>query len=182
LELGWSEWAAPRRAAGGGGGGGLVAVGDCERVEEHQWEARKLAAGDVGHEEGRRGELRGGLGRGGVNGGDGGSGHRERLGRAPGAGRRVEGEVEGSFAKQKERRRARQRRKRAGNWHTARLGAFVAVARRRPSSACVERPRGFGRPKTGRDEGTARGRQPGLGRRPRLGQHRTEEGEREERE
>ena len=62
MELGWSEWAAPRRAAGGGGGGGLVAVGDCERVEEHQWEARKLAAGDVGHEEGRKGELRGDLG------------------------------------------------------------------------------------------------------------------------
>jgi len=39
-----------------------VAVGDGERVEEHQWEARKLAAGDVGHEEGRRGELRGDLG------------------------------------------------------------------------------------------------------------------------
>ena len=40
----------------------MVAVGDGERVEEHQWEARKLAAGDVGHEEGRRGELRGDLG------------------------------------------------------------------------------------------------------------------------
>ena len=37
-------------------------MGDGERVEEHQWEARKLAAGDVGHEEGRRGELRGDLG------------------------------------------------------------------------------------------------------------------------
>ena len=46
----------------------------------------------------------------------------------------------------------------------------------------VERPRGFGRPKTGRDEGTARGRRPELGRRPRLGQHRTEEGERRESE
>ena len=39
-----------------------MAVGDGERVEEHQWEARKLAAGDVGHEEGRRSELRGDLG------------------------------------------------------------------------------------------------------------------------
>ena len=37
-----------------------MAVGDGERVEEHQWEARKLAAGDVGHEEGRRGDANGG--------------------------------------------------------------------------------------------------------------------------
>ena len=45
-----------------------MAVGDGERVEEHQWEARKLAAGDVGHEGGRRGELRGELGGGGGHG------------------------------------------------------------------------------------------------------------------
>ena len=38
-----------------------MAVGDGERVEEHQWEARKLAAGDVGHEDEWRGELRGEL-------------------------------------------------------------------------------------------------------------------------
>jgi len=99
--------------------------------------------GSVGREEGRRRELRGSLGGGGANGGGGGSGRRGELGSALGAGRRVEGEVEGSFAKQKEGRRARQRRKRAGNWHTARLGAFVAVARRRPSSACAQ-GRGWG--------------------------------------
>ena len=29
-------------------------------------------------------------------------------------------------------------RKRAEKWRTARLGAFVAVARRRPSSACAQ--------------------------------------------
>ena len=49
-----------------------MAVGDGERVEEHQWEARKLAAGDVGHEEGWRRAFRGGLGATALMAGDGG--------------------------------------------------------------------------------------------------------------
>ena len=65
-----------------------MAVGDGERVEEHQWEARKLAAGDVGHEGGRRRGLRGSLGRGGANGGGGG---RFRAEGQTGRGARAQG-------------------------------------------------------------------------------------------
>ena len=82
-----------------------MAVGDCERVEEHQWEARKLAAGDVGHEEGRRGELRGDLGAAALMAAAGGSGRRGELGSALGARKGVEGKVEAARI----RRRGRQR-------------------------------------------------------------------------
>ena len=60
---------APPRNRGGGGGGGPVARGGVEQVGEYQWRARKLAAGFIGHEGGRRRGLRGSLGRGGANGG-----------------------------------------------------------------------------------------------------------------
>ena len=48
--------------------------GDGERVGEYQWRARKVAAGVVGHEEGRRRGLGGELGGGGANGCGSGSG------------------------------------------------------------------------------------------------------------
>ena len=59
-------------AAFGGSGGGPMARGGVEQVGKYQWRARKVAAGVVGHEEGRRSELRGSLGGGGANGGGGG--------------------------------------------------------------------------------------------------------------
>ena len=43
--------------------------GGGERVGEHRWRPRELAAGVIGHEGGRRRGLRGSLGRGGANGG-----------------------------------------------------------------------------------------------------------------
>ena len=46
-----------------------MARGGGERVGEHRCRSRKVAAGVVGHEEGRRRGLRGGLGGGGANGG-----------------------------------------------------------------------------------------------------------------
>ena len=112
-----------------------------------------------------------------------------KLGRAPGAetgsrggGRRLVCEAHG-------REESQQRAQASGE---AAHGSARRVRRRGASTAVlgvrarrwrrVERPRGFGRLKTGRDEGTARGRRPGLGRRPRLSQHRTEEGERRESE
>ena len=62
--------------------------GDGERVGEYQWRARKVAAGVVGHEEGWRRELRGGL-RGG--GGHGGGCARFRRKGVRGAGSRAQG-------------------------------------------------------------------------------------------
>ena len=62
--------------------------GDGEWVGEYQWRARKVAAGDVGHEEGWRRELRGGL-RGG--GGHGGGCARFRRKGVRGAGSRAQG-------------------------------------------------------------------------------------------
>jgi hypothetical protein len=59
----------------------------------------------------------------------GGSGRHGELGLTLGAGRGVAGEGGDSFAKPKEGRRASEVRKQAGNWRTARLGVFVAVAR-----------------------------------------------------
>jgi len=75
--LGWARdgWRRRLRGAGapaaafGGGGGGPVVRGGGERVGEHRWRPRELAAGVVGHEGGRRRGLRGSLGRGGANGG-----------------------------------------------------------------------------------------------------------------
>jgi len=133
-----------------------VAVGDGERVEEHQWEARKLAAGDVGHEEGRRGELRGDLGAAALMEGSGRlwTPRRARFGAWSRKGSR--GEVEGSFAKQKEGRRARQRAQASRELahgtarRVRRRGASTAVLGVRAGRWCrVERPRGFGRTKDG---------------------------------
>jgi len=89
-----ADWSAAAAFPAGLGGG--------EQVGEHQRSMGELSGGSVGREEGRRDELRGGLGRGGANGVGGGSGRRERLGPALGAGRGVEGEVESSLVKQME--------------------------------------------------------------------------------
>ena len=88
--LGWTRdgWRRRLRGAGapaaafggGGGGGGPVVRGGGERVGEHRWRPRELAAGVVGHEGGRRSELRGELGGGGGHGG--GGGRSRRKGRA----------------------------------------------------------------------------------------------------
>ena len=59
-----------------------MARGGVEQVGEHRGEARKLAAGDVGHEDGWRGELRGELGGGGGHGGGGGRSRREKGARS----------------------------------------------------------------------------------------------------
>jgi len=69
--------------AGSGGGGGPAGLSGGEWVGEHRWRARKVAAGVVGHEKGRRRELRRSLGGGGGHGGGGG---RSRLKGACGAG------------------------------------------------------------------------------------------------
>ena len=74
--LGWARDGWRRRlrgavapaAAFGGGGGGPVVRGGGERVGEHRWRPRELAAGVIGHEGGRRRGLRGNLGRGGGHG------------------------------------------------------------------------------------------------------------------
>ena len=88
--------------------------------------------------------------------GGGGSGRRGELGSALGAGRGVEGEVEGSFAKQKEGRRAGQRAQASGE---VAHGTARRVRRRGASTAVlgvragrwrrVERPRGFRRTRDG---------------------------------
>ena len=52
---------APTAAVCGSGGGPAV-LGGGELVRENQWRARKVAAGVVGHEAGRRRGLRGELG------------------------------------------------------------------------------------------------------------------------
>ena len=52
-----------------GGSDRSAVVGDGERVGEYRWRARKLAAGSVGREEGRKRWLRGSLGYGGGHGG-----------------------------------------------------------------------------------------------------------------
>ena len=70
--------------------------------------------------------------------GGGGSGRRGGLGSARGAGRGVEGEGEGPFAKQGKGGERAEGASGLGNWCTARLGSFVAVARRRQSSACAQ--------------------------------------------
>ena len=155
----------------------MVGGGD-ERVEEHQWEARKLATGFAGREGGQKGELRGDLERGGANGGGGGSGRRGELGSALGAGRRVEGKVEGSFAKRKEGRRARQGAQASGE---AAHGTARRVRRRGASTAIlgvragrwrrVERPRDFGRTRDGARRGHGAWPAALTRRRPRLGQH-----------
>ena len=85
--LGWTRdgWRRRLRGAGapaaafGGGGGGPVVRGGGERVGEHRWRPRKLAAGVVGHEGGRRRGLRGELGGGGGHGGGGGRSRQQRL-------------------------------------------------------------------------------------------------------
>ena len=76
MGLGMAGAAAPRRAAAGG----PVVGGDGERVGEHRWRPRELAAGVVGHEGGRRSELRGELEGGGGHGG--GGDRSRRKGRA----------------------------------------------------------------------------------------------------
>ena len=74
---------APRRGADSGGldrgGGGPTALDGGKRVGEHRWRPRELAAGVVGHEGGRRSELRGELGGGGGHGGGGGRSWQQRL-------------------------------------------------------------------------------------------------------
>jgi len=85
--LGWARdgWRRRLRGAGapaaafGSGGGGPVVRGGGERVGEHRWRPRELAAGVVGHEGGRRSELRGELGGGGGHGGGGGCSWQQRL-------------------------------------------------------------------------------------------------------
>ena len=115
--------------------------------------------------------------------GNGSSGRRGKLGRAPGAGRGVEGEVGGLLAKQMEGRRAGRGRKRAEEVAHGTARRVVAVARRAAVLRVragrwrrVERLRGFGRNQgRGSSKGAARGRRPQL-----AG---TEQGrEREERE
>ena len=54
-----------------GGGDRPAVVGDEERVGEHRWRARKLAAGSFGREERRKRGLRGRPASGGANGGSG---------------------------------------------------------------------------------------------------------------
>ena len=167
MELGWPEWAAPRRAAAGGGGwrwrpaaavggggGGLVAVGDGERVEEHQWEARKLAAGDVGHEEGRRGELRGDLGAAALMAGSGRlwTPRGVRFGAWSRKGSRGGGRGLVCEAKGKEESMAEAQASGELAHGTARRvrrrGASTTVLGVRAGRWCrVERPRGFGRTK-----------------------------------
>ena len=56
-------------AAVGGGGGGNTSLGGGGWVREYQWRARKVAAGVVGHKEGRKRGLGGELGGGGGHGG-----------------------------------------------------------------------------------------------------------------
>ena len=99
----------------------------------------KLAEGSVGREKERKRELRGSLGMGGAN------GRRRRLWTprrarlgawsregSRGGGRRPVCAARGG-------RRARLERERAGEkWCTTLVGSFVAVARRRQSSACVQ--------------------------------------------
>ena len=103
----------------------MVGGGD-ERVEEHQWEARKLVTGFAGREGGRKSELRGDLERGGANGGGGDSGRRE--GARPGAQSREErgGEVEGMLAKQWE---GGEQDREWGARRLARHGSVVAARR-----------------------------------------------------
>src|SRR6185437_16651705 len=70
--------------------------------------------------------------------GGGSSGRREGRGSARGAGWGVEGEGGGPFAKQREGGEPGEGASGLGNWCTALLGSFVAVARRRQSSACAQ--------------------------------------------
>ena len=107
----------------GTGGGG--------RVQEVQGGDVELAEGFVGREKERKRELRGSLGMGGANGGRRRlwTLRRARLGAwsregSRGGGRRPVCAARGG-------RRARRWRERLGNWFTALLGSFVAVARRR---------------------------------------------------
>ena len=121
------------------GGGVPAGLGVGEWVGEHQRRVGVLAAGLDGREEGRRRELRGSLGMGGAN------GRRRRLW-TPRRARLGAWSREGSrgggrrpVCAAREGRRARLERERAGEkWCTALLGSFVAVARRRQSSACTQ--------------------------------------------
>ena len=99
-------------------------------MQEVQGGEGELAGGSFGTEGDRRGELHGGYGGAALMAGDSGSGHRGKLGRAPGAGRGVEGEVGGLLAKQMEGRRARRGRKRAEEVAHGTARRVVAVARR----------------------------------------------------
>ena len=56
-----------------------MARGGGERVGEHRWRPRELAAGVIGHEGGRRRGLRGELGGGGGHGGSGGRSRQQGL-------------------------------------------------------------------------------------------------------
>ena len=140
----WSRWrlrwpvaGCPRAAAALCRGCGTPASG--RRLGwawEDQWRSRKLAKGSVWGEEGRRRRLGGGLG--------GGGGHgvvaplrvqREAVGR-PG---RCTGRGRCYLGTELWRRRGRAEvSRRAAKRRTARLGVFVAVARRQPSSACAQ--------------------------------------------
>ena len=172
MGLGWPERVAPRRGAAGGGlgcGGGVpVGTGGGGRVQEVQGGDAELAEGAVGREEERKRELRGSLGMGGAN------GRRRRLW-TPRRARLGAWSREGSrgggrrpVCAAREGRRARLERERAGEkWCTALVGSFVAVARRRQSSACAQggsaawRGREASQRSQGRGEvSTARGRRP----------------------
>jgi hypothetical protein len=163
-------------------------VGDGERVSEYRWRARKLAAGSVGREEGRKRGLRGSLGDGGSHGG------RRRPFLSKGAhdlsSRAQEGRRKGVKTSLSSREGSRQSRAREGVRRSRPARHSVAVALRRPSSACAQgaAPRGeaerIGRGPVWENPVAWRRFWPGRtahGRRPRLGRRRTGEGERKER-
>ena len=165
--LGRPAWGVPRGAGApaaviGGGGDRPAVVGDGEWVGEHRWRARKLAAGRLGARKGVGGGSAGDRRAAALMAATGGSGHRGELGLALGAGRGVEGEGGGPFAKQREGGEPGEGASGLGNWCTALLGSFVAVARRRQSSACVQgdgaawRGREASRRSQGRGTGRAR--------------------------
>jgi len=133
-----------------------VAVDDGERVEEHQWEARKLAAGDVGHEEGRRGELRGDLGAAALMAGSGWlwTPRGARFGAWSRKGSRGGGRGLVCEAKGREESTAEAQASGELAHGTARRvrrrGASTTILGVRAGRWCrVERPRGFGRTKDG---------------------------------
>jgi len=119
-----------------GGDGAPVALAGGNRAWEDKWWPRKLAKGSVWGEEGRRRRLGGGLG------GGGGHGVVAPLrvqGEAVGRAGRCTGRERCYLGAELWRRRGRAGvSRRAAKRHTARLGVFVAVARRRPSSACAQ--------------------------------------------
>ena len=171
------------------GGGVPATMGRGGWAWEDQWRSRKLAKGSVWGEEGRRRRLGGGLG------GGGGHGVVAPLrvqGEAVGRPGRCTGRGRCYLGDELWRRRGRAEvSRRAAKRRTARLGVFVAVARRRPSSASTpwiatrgeaEQLRsgtgvGLGEPGVGRRPGRAGGAWPATSGRP----GRTGEGERIER-